>query len=813
MDTTLLLSSSLSSRSHATTEQSSTFASSVVPHLSFRHRRRSRHRRRQHHHQPPPAPTLTTSTTTPPHLPRPASPTSPRPWHRIRTRMSVMERAPHPVQLDDRPRREFSASSTASPIPTAVKQAPVISESPADPAKARRMLTNTSALKKRPVRRLAPPTRSVFLDKSCASVTEFLRPALIPVGYSPDSIDPSFKSHSHLLRKLTLDDFDLNRYLFAYKPLARVNAVLTTALLAVTDVDHRTCPMTPALRSAVMYVAGNAYRSLYVMTFSAQLKSTARSRPATEGVLPGMVLEGVGLSDVEVSALDFAQELSSSQAVVTEMTRRKVQHLTADPDGKLERLVTATASYAAFLSSLTNSIDIELTHASIQYATDNLYGLPWKCSGSPVNVDFVNDDIGDFGPGNGASGLGSKYRPKRERLSLTRTYDRHSRDRTGGRGRPRGLRLVSQFFASTLMGVKSSTDVVRVTEMWMKESDIPGGDQLFDMNDEIHSLFGFHPFYFSTAAMDCESTRRAFLYGVKELLFSEVEIPRRLKFIICYVLSSGKERRRIMEAEMSRSFEKQGVHSGHSINSVYAHRTYDSLSIMSAQAAFLACKYGAKPAELVAASDVSRVRSAMERYSPDGNTNLTNHSIGFPLSVKDCAAVLIAHSLVRETPYISNEDLTAFGKCFSYPGNLEGEPVSESSRIALMEIIGAASMWHALERYATGTLGFDIDCTSNMVFGLSRAEPTISEFCRGPEGKKIGLSLGCNELRNVTRATSDSCASRTSSMRPSVQSTKRTYKKRTSSALGSNPRVGRLFSGTGPAAAQENHSKWTTAAT
>lgn len=688
------------------------------------------------------------------------------------------------------------ASPNTSPASSAMKRVVTANkdrETNSAAARPRRMLTNSSVYKKRPVRRLVPPSRSIFLDKSCASVTEFLRPSLIPVGYTPETIDPSFKAHTSMLRKLTLDDFDLNRYLFCYKPLAKVNAVLAMILLAVLEIDSKTCPMSPALRSAIMYIAGNSHRSLYVMTYAAQLKSTARSRPAGEGILPAMVLEGRGLSDVEVAALDFAQELCSAAAVVTEATRKKVIHGSVDAEGRLERLITATSAYGAFLSCLTSTIDIELTHGSIQYAVTHLEGLPWKSSGSPMNVDFFKDEMGDFGTGNTPSGLGSKYRPKRERLSLTRNYDRHARDRSGGRARSRGLRRVSHFFTSTLLGSKSVSDVHRVTETWMKEAEVPTSGQLFDMNDEIQRLFGFHPFYLSTAAMEGELMRRGFLYGMKELLFNEGSISRRLKFIVCYVLTSGKERRRIVDSEHSRSFEKQGVHNGNSINSVYSQRAYDALSILSAHAAFLACKYGAKPAELVAASDVSRVRSAMERYAPDGNSKITCHSIGFPLTRRDCSVVLIAHSLVKETACISNEDLKGFDESFGSSRTVKEDNL-HTSRQVLMEVLGAASMWQCIERYATGTLGFDIDCTSNMVFGLGRAEPTISEFCRGSDGRKIGLSLASNENRDVIRGRSDSRASRTSSLRPSGQSSNRVYRKRTSSALNSGTRVGRLFS-------------------
>lgn len=655
------------------------------------------------------------------------------------------------------------------------------------------MYTNTSTAKKRPVRRLVPPTRSVFLDKSCASITNFLRPALIPVGYSPDSVDSSFRPHRQLLRKTTLDDFDLNRYLFAYKPLARVNAVLAATLLNISACDQKNCAMSAALRSAVMYITGNSHRSLYVMTYAAQLKCSSRPQPAAEGILPGMVLEGKGLSDIEVTALDFVQELSSTSASISDVTREKI--FQGDYEGTLERVVTGTSAYGAFLSCLTSTIDIELTHSSIQYATLHLDGLPWKASGSPVNVDFVNDDITDFGSGNGAT-ASSKYKPKRERLSLTRNYDRHARSKQGSRIRPLGLRIVSHFFSSAL-GSRTSTDVGKTTENWMKVAGVPSAGNLFDMNDDILSLYGFHPFYFSTAAMENEMTRRALLFGVKELLFKETDIPLRLKFILCYVLSSGKERRRIVDPENSRSFERRGVHNGHSINSVYAERKYDAMSIMSAHAAFLACKYGARPAELVAATDASRIRSAIERYSVQGEkSGLSTHGLNFPLSYKDCAAVLIAHSMVKENAFISETDLNTFSNSFKTRHSRDSDLTGQS---ALMEIIGAASMWSCLERYAVGTLGFDIDCTSNMVFGMGRAESTISEFCLSNDGRRIGLSLGANENRDKARSDCDDATLRTATRQTTthVGSAKKSSKKRTSSALSSSSRVGRLFGSSG----------------
>lgn len=657
------------------------------------------------------------------------------------------------------------------------------------------MCTINLSQKKRPVRRLVPPARCVFSDETNASITDYLRPALVPTGCSPEAVDPSLKAHKNLLQKVTVDDFDLNRYLVCYKPLARVNAVLATTLLAVTEVEQKSFPMSPVLRSAAMYIVGNACKSLYVMTFATQLKACSRSLPAAEGVLPAVVLEGKGLSDVEVAALDFVQQLSSTSATISDATRKGLYPDKMRADGKLERVVAGTAAYGAFLSCLTSTIDIELTHGAIQYATLQLDGLPWKASGSPINVNFANDDITDFGTGNGTGS--SKYKPKRERLSMTRNYDRHAHHRLGSHGRARGMRLVSQFL-STLGGAKFLMDIGKTTENWMTSSGVPSAGRLFDMNDEIFALFGFHPFYLSTTAMGGETMRRALVYGAKELLFRETEITTRLKFIICYVLSSTKERRRIVDSENSRSFEKRGIHNGHSINSVYSERTYDALSIMSAHAAFLGYKYGAGPAELVAASDVSRVRSASEQYKRQtGNSNRSRQGLKFPLSRKECAAVLIAHSLVKDNVSISKEDLKIFSDSF-VGTRFYGLDQETAGQRALMEIIGAASMWSCLERYAVATLGFDIDFSSNMVFGEGRAEDAISSFCVSTVGRNIGLSLGASEKREMVPDTPNE----NTCLNPSVPTKtnngiKEAFKKRTSSALSSSSRIGRMFGGSG----------------
>ena len=113
-----------------------------------------------------------------------------------------------------------------------------------------------------------------------------------------------------------------------------------------------------------------------------------------------------------------------------------------------------------------------------------------------------------------------------------------------------------------------------------------------------------------------------------------------------------------------------------------------------------------------------------------------------------------------------------------------------SSRRAFLELLCAASTWSAFERYTTGTLTFEVDLTSNMVFACGRAEHTISEFCRSSDGRKIGISLAVSETFCEGDQTLE-----LPSVRSNMKSWKRLFRKRTSSALNSMSRVLRLFGG------------------
>ncbi|CAN8075139.1 unnamed protein product [Agarophyton chilense] len=656
-----------------------------------------------------------------------------------------------------------------------------------DASTARRVVTDTPH-RAHFVRALLPPPSSHMLHHNCASITQFLRPVTLPIDCVPESTDAAFKPHANLLRRVTLHHFELNRYLFAYKPLARVHAVMAATLLGPAHLDSNNFPMSPLLRTAVMYLAGNSYRNVYVMTYAAQLKSIHRSTPPAQGIMPSVLLKGLHLPKSQLIALDYAQQLLSDDYAVSDATSKRFIDTQPNDASDLDRYIAATCAYGAFLSSLTSTLDLELTHAAIQYASTNLQGLPWKSSSAPLNVGFTDDELDQFGSSNANSTFGAKPKPMKERFSLHNNYHRHSQN---AKSRSRAVRKVSHFLSYSLMAPKIIGDVNRITKSWMSSAQIPLPGELFECNDFICHAFGFEPFYFSTQAMASESMRRAFLFGCTELLFSERDVPRRLKFVLCYVLSSGRERQRI-DTEHTKSFERQGLHNGRSITSVYKQRPYDALSIMSAHAAYLACKYGSCAAELVAATDVSRVRGAMERYNNRCDLNMHTRLVDFPLPKRDCAAVLLAHALLQESPCIPEEELFTFEACFGL--SKDANQASRNSRRAFLEVLGTSCMWSSLERYATGVLAFDIDCTSNLVFGKGRAEPTITEFCQSIEGKKIGLSLAVGDDGKLVRTRSDPKATRAQSLRSAARSKKRLHRKRTSSVLSTGLRVARMFS-------------------
>lgn len=619
-------------------------------------------------------------------------------------------------------------------------------------------------------------------------VRAFLAPSAVPRGCAPESTDVGFRAHVGLLRRLTLDVFDINRWLFVYRPLARVNAVLEVALLGVVEEGKGGWGVGGVLRSAAVYVAGNACGSVYVAALACEMKSVMKARPAAEGCLPEAVLHGAGLTEREVAALDFAQEVVGLGSAVSEGTRRAMLDADADNDGKIERHVAGVAAYGAFLSRLTGAIDAELTYDAVQYASHNLQGLPWKPSGGHFRIEAM-DDVGldgafqDDTAGGGGSASAKKTRSVAGVMGIRRSGRERNRDRHGSRARRGGVRRVSHFLTSSFTAPKTIADAVKATEAWMKLADMPAPGQIFEMKDAINRAWGFEPFYLSTAAVAGENMRRALLYGAKELLFEEKDISKRIKFIVCYVLSTGQE-----QARLERQIRVNGGDPSRvdvvmqSSASIYARRDYDALSIMSAHAAFLACKNGSTPGELAAAVDFPRVRAAMDRYLQHKDQNLTSFPLGFPLTKKDCAAVLVAHSLVSTPPKITDETLAAFEAAYGSevrPGNRGGR----TCHSAFLEIVGAGSMWSALERYAVATLAFDIDPTSAIVFGTGRAESIIVNFARSSVGREIGLSLGLDEIRG-TRSRADSKASRMSSMRVSVAAkSKRGYGKRSSSVL------------------------------
>lgn len=632
-----------------------------------------------------------------------------------------------------------------------------------------------------------------------SSVKSFLAPSALPVDCRPESVDVTFKSPLALLRRLTRDTFDSHhRYMFIFKPLARANIVLLTALLDIPGSDltaSKDSPMSPELRAAVLYVACNSFRSVYGMAYAGQMKSLYKAKtPDLAEVYGKMIIAGFGLSETENIALDFAQQLSllpASElggAAIEKLARagKSPADMHGDRAAALERQVTGLVSYAAFMCRAFGALDVELSYPAVKYAASSASsGLHWSSAGRHFNFDTsahedMNEHVGT-----------SRHGPK----PIAKESRQHRR-------------RLPNLLSSSVTVPRLLADAGRVREAWLQAATVPKCGALLEMNDCIASWFGFSPFYLSVSAVLGQDQRRALLFGAKELLFSEGELTRRLKFIICYVSSlhiSGIQKRGDWEEEQDEGVSEVltskpeskpqdpdrrrrstrptyllstimeetdfgdegpdaarnfGIDISPTANDKKARGTYsapqegfspttdeavyDGAGIIQAHAAFLACKYGATAAELVAAADESGVSQAMERYlaQSEDDTDLVAFPVGFPLTKKDCAAVLIAYSLSKSPPDIPANRLHLIEPSFGKSPFAHRSRGGRNCHQALMEIIGAASMWGLLERYCAGAVTFDVDYSANLYFGEDEGgcEPEIASFCRSPAGKKIGLA-------------------------------------------------------------------------
>jgi hypothetical protein len=662
-----------------------------------------------------------------------------------------------------------------------------------------------------------PPFRA---PDARASMSMFLAPSALPADCRPESVDVTFKANLALLRRLTSDPFEAhNRYMFIYKPLARANAVLATSLLNIPDADTANSsgsPMSPELRSAVMYIACNSLRSVYGMAYAGQMKSVYKSGPPLDGLLGSAIINGLGLTPEENAALDFAQELSSLPPATMDATCRLILSGGGEPSAVaqesahlLERQVTGVVSYAAFMCRAYGALDVELSYEAVKYAATNLsHGLQWNSAGRHFNFDAMEDIADEIGAAREAH--------------------------TGVRSRSPARRLPN-LISSSVTVPRLLTEAGRAQDAWLRSAWIPKSGKLLEMNDCIKSSFGFHPFYLSVSAVLGENQRRALLFGAKELLFLDGEVSRRLKFILCYVSSlylesplrstggnggggegedggadgdpavglsrrplprstytvdtpvvvAAQRRRAKRRGSLSTIVEtadEYGVDEFHGVAvgnpsvarapgsaSVAAseqsstatnlkdgrqnspegpgaepkRNSYDAVGIITAHAAFLACRYGATAAELVSASNEKKVLEAMERYlaQADDDTDLVAFPVGFPLTKKDCAAVLLAHSLAKSPPDVSAERLqfieSAFGKS-PFAHRARG---GRTCHRATLEILGTMSMWGLLERYCAGAATFDVDYSANLYFAGGPAEPTITSFAQSAIGAEIGLAL------------------------------------------------------------------------
>eukprot|EP00171_Calliarthron_tuberculosum_P014230 IDg14230t1 len=355
----------------------------------------------------------------------------------------------------------------------------------------------------------------------------------------------------------------------------------------------------------------------------------------------------------------------------------------------------------------------------------------------------------------------------------------------------------------------------------MRASLMPMPGQIFEMNDLISRMWGFEPFFLSTTAMTCEHMRRGFVLAAKELLFQEKEVKTRTKFIMCYVLARGAEAARaaaqsgtpLGEREGSRVTSMLARARSRSMASTMSSATatvigngsdYDPLAIMSAHAAFLACQHGATPAGLRLAADASRVRALCDSFpDPDAdghksvsagesNSNLSEEDT--VLGRQDAAAALFAHSMAGRPARVDAALLRTFVVAFgsAIKRNKQGGRICHRS---LLEVVGAACIWSAMERFAVAALAFDIDMTSTLMFGTGRAEPAIMDFAQSTVGKDVRLSLVTDEVAEA-RARRDSKVGRMSSLLSGYGGSSRSpyQRKRSSSALATAPsRVVRML--------------------
>lgn len=613
-----------------------------------------------------------------------------------------------------------------------------------------------------------------------SGAADFLASSALPRG--ADASDAAFRGHAALLRRTTVHPFDLNRLLFMYKPLAKAHAILAVELLRVSDQDKATS-LPLALRSAVAYVTGNALQSVYVMVLSAELKSVFRPRPPAEGFLPDVVLAGDALSSQEAAALDFAQELCGPAAHVSEDVRRRVLDGAAEADGQLERLVGGVAAYTTFLAALADALDLDVPIEAVHFATHNLGGLPWRPRGGHFRMDesIPPGDPFALDPSGNA----------RQRLTRGRRSARVNRDRGDGSRTPRapsGMRRVSTFLSNSIQAPRVLADATRTCDSWMRAALLPPPGAIFEMNDLLARCWGFEPFFLATSATAGEPMRRAFVLAAKDLLFAEKETSRRTKFVACYVLAVGLEERRAAAAAAAKDAQDTGMSSGRMHWRALKPVDYDALAILAAHAAFLACKYGASPAELRAARDAEAVRHAAAAF--DSGTP----EASFPLSRRDCAAALVAHDMAARPGPVSESTIARFEGAF-------GSPLKQAVRggrichRAYLEVVGACALWAGLTRYAAAALAFDIDMTSNLMFGAGRAEPVVVDFAASDVGKDIGLSLHTDEVE-AARARRDSKVGRMSSM---MSASGRPARKRSTSALANGTgRVVRMLSNIGP---------------
>ena len=532
-----------------------------------------------------------------------------------------------------------------------------------------------------------------------ASIAMVLQPSALPRGCKPESVDLGFKAHMALISRMTIGGFDkVMRYLFLYKPLAKAYAVLVPVLMGVPTIDSGRGALSSESRNLVFYAAANQLGSVYGMAYAARSKSVfSNGKSSTDKHTDKITFERE-LTDKDELSIKFAREICATPTKVTEEAREKISRWSLLSRGRAEKEIAGVSGTCAFFAKMYGALDIEMDYVSFKYCTTHLGQLGWN-AGSHLKISSIEEDMFEE-----SNNIAQSAKPQTKRIS--------------------------RFFHSSLSAAKNVREVKRESEEWMKKANMPprGKDSEPAMREIIEMLFGFQPFYLSKQAHVNEDSRRAFIFAAKELLFYENELTRSLKFMVCYVVTRCEQRRTDNEtSEGSGSEENQNrprTPSG----------AEEGVDIVAAHAAYLAHRYGAGRDALEVCTNREYLRRSMKKYLADEKRGRSTHSC--PLTKKECAALLMAHSLAMSPPELTKEEVEYMIAGFGNPSKRR-QRGGRSCHQAILEVIGAVSYWALIQRYSAATQAFDMKGDRSGFYGIS--DDPAREFVEGPIGRQLKI--------------------------------------------------------------------------